>query len=586
MDGRVLLLSVHRLTYDALSLDMEPPGLLILAAFLETKGYDALVCQGEPAGVRAFLAEQAASGPVLAVGFYCDYENQVEVAALGAEVHHNYGWPVILGGPQVGGLDEAYLRQSCALAAVAGEGEVVLWQLLDCLTGQGGDWRSLEGVIYVDETGQLRHNGLAPMIQDLDELPSPAYHRWVNKPFRKKAYVMGGRGCPYNCAFCHEGSLSRTLRVRSVDKVMADVETLLALEPHINYIIFADDTFTVSPQRMTDFCRRIAKLRESRDFVWYCEGHVKLLYRWPDMMQEMAAAGMVRLQVGIESGVQRLLDLYGKKTTLPEIEAVIQAAYEAGVHQMTGFFINGGPFEDPEIVAQNKAFCERLLHLAPGMIELGPSALIPYPETDIARRPDHYGLRILDRRGWTSFGDYPVTETAAMTREAIAKAQRELVEHGIHTMRQLFQAGKIPHQRILDCFKDLRYGVVSVWHKAVYSEAPFVAGYYTLMARDAVRRSADIAPGELPGWRPQRIMEMWLDVDFSQGYPRIGREVLSPLEFELLRHSTGKLTLAQVLDRVYDRFRERFDHREEFDGTAMGLLRGFEKRYWLAYAPF
>ncbi|MFP5211802.1 MAG: B12-binding domain-containing radical SAM protein [Acidobacteriota bacterium] len=585
MDGRVLLFNVHRTLFDTVDLQLESPGLLALAAFLETRGYDALVFQGEPTEAKTFFERQAREGSILAAGFYCDFENQIEVCALSAAIANGHGVPVLLGGPQVAGFDADYLTRSRCMAAVVGEGELTLCRLLDAIRDGSRDWRKIDGIVHVDEAGSVVRNPVGPVVQDLDELPYPAFHRWVNKPRRRQAHVMSGRGCPFQCAFCYEGSLSRPVRLRSVERAMGEVEAILASEPDMRYLAFSDDTFTISPERVREFCTKLAELRKKRDFIWYCEGHVKLLDRWPHLLGEMSRAGMRRLQIGIESGDQRVLDVYGKKTTVEEIERVVKAGADAGVHQMVGFFITGGPFESPETLARNKAFYERLIDLAPGVIEIGPSPLMPYPETAIGRCPEKFGLRVVDPNGTTTFSDYPVTETEEMDREAIAKSQRELVEHGIRAMRRAFREGKVPHERVLDAFRDLAYGAASLWHTAVYSVMPFVAGYYTLLARGAVSRSTDVPEAELDGWRPQRIMEMWHDVDFSAGFPQIGRDVLSPLEFELLLYCTGKLRLRQVLDRVYEKFSQNFDSRSEYEESARRILKSFEGKYWLAYAP-
>ncbi len=584
MENKILLFNMNRITYNSLELAEETPGLLAIAAFLETKGYDSFLYHGEPSSVRTFLKNQLQNFNILAVGFYCDFENQVEVSFMSNEISRDYGIPVILGGPQVTGFDREYLLEARCLAAIFGEGEITFWHLLDCLYRQKGDWRELDGIMYVDEEGKFvrKPPGILP---DIDELPLPAYHLWVNKPLRNSSYVITGRGCPYNCAFCYEGSLARRLRLRSVDKVLCEVETVLEREPYVKYIVFGDDTFTVSRERVKTLCKGLSSIREKRDFIWFCEGHVKNLSRWPELLSIMTETGLARLQIGIESGEQKVLDLYGKGITIEEIENVIKAASEAEVPQIVGCFITGGSFESSETLEKNKAFCEKLLELAPGILFIGNSPLMPYPETDIRRYPEKYGLKILDPEGITTFSDYPVMETSAMTREDIALAQQELVLHIINTMKRLFREGKVPVKRILNSFRLLPYGAVSQWYRVVYSKTPFVEGYYTLLARKAVRPSGEIPPSEISVWRPQRIMELWQELDFSEGFPKIGKHVISPLEFKLLLYSTGKLRLKEVLDRIYEEFAERFENREEYESEAKAILKIFEDRYWLAYAP-
>lgn len=586
MKGKILLFNIYRVIYSMLETSVESLGLMSLAAFLEDRGYDASVYQGELFYGREFLKEQVKKNKILAAGFYCDFENQFEVCRMSREIAEDYGIPVILGGPQVTGFNAEYLKKSMSMVCVYGEGEITLLRILECLYNNGGNWKELDGIIYMDEKDSMITNPPGPVVSNLDELPLPAYHRLVNKPHvRKKATILTGRGCPFRCAFCHEGNISRPLRLRSVDRVLKDVEIILNSDDNINYIAFLDDTFTISPERVKDICKGLGRLREKRDFVWYCEGHVKLLSKWPEMLYYMAEAGMVRLQIGIESGVQKVLDLYGKGTTLEDIEHVIKTASDAEIHQVVGFFITGGPFESPETLEINKAFYEKLLEMAPGILEIGPSPLVPYPDTAIGMEPEKYGIHILDPEGITGFADYTVTETDSMKREDIAKGQKELIFHGIKKMTSLFKEGKVPHERIINSFRDFSFAIPSVWYTAVYCEIPFVKAYYNLFFRGAVKRSADIPPEDLYRWRPQRIMEMWSDVDFSEGYPRIGTYVLSPLEFELLLYSTGKLRLKEMLVTIYEKFSQRFEHYEEYEKEAFLLLKKFEDKYWLAYTP-
>lgn len=586
MDGKILLLNIHRFTYDLMSITNESPGILYLAGYLESKGYDALVFQGEPRDALAFIENETKKSKILAVGFYCDFENTVEVYEMSGLISKEYKIPVIFGGPQVSGFDAKYISESGCLAAVYGEGELTLHGLLECLYNGAGDWKKLCGIIYTNEAGQLVKNEPGPIIENLDDLPLPAFHRWVNKPDFKSVYIQTGRGCPFSCAFCHEGSLKRKVRLKSVDKVIEHIELMLEKEPNLNYIAFADDTLVMSRERVSKLCAGLCELRKKRNFVWFCEGHMKQLIKYPGILAEMTQAGMIKMQVGIESGSQAVLDSYNKKTTITEIEEVVKMAAAEGVHQMIGFFITGGPFESREIIEENKKFAEKLLNLAPGVIILGVSPMMPYPATDISRCPDKFGMQIIDPAGLTVFSDFPVTRTAALSRQEIAAGQNELIQHILNTMMKLFKEGKVPHETIVNCFRDFNYGAQSVWYMSIYNVVPFVRGYYTLISRNAVKRSADIADDEIYGWRPQRIMEMWHDIDFSEGYPAVGKDALSPLEFELILHSTGKLKLKQVLDKVREKFGRLFKDEAEFNNAAMDILKTFEKKYWLAYAPF
>ena len=77
-----------------------------------------------------------------------------------------------------------------------------------------------------DEEGQLITNpGEAPVVEDLDSLPFPAYDLidvrsyWTRQsmppiPRRKYLSLFSSRGCPYRCSWCHRISAGGFGRIR------------------------------------------------------------------------------------------------------------------------------------------------------------------------------------------------------------------------------------------------------------------------------------------------------------------------------------------------------------------------------------
>ncbi len=586
MTKTVLLLNVHRIIPSSMEIAWEiPGGLLSLGSWLETHGYAPEIYSCEPIRAMALIREKAEGSHLLAVGLYCDFENQVEVQELGPWIAGQFAVPVLLGGPQAVGFDARFLKRTGCLAAVVGEGEVPLLRLLQCLPSPAPDWRKIPGLLYLGEDGSLISTGPGEIVEDLDLIPLPAYHLCPDYILQPRYNIMTGRGCPYRCAFCQEGAAKYRARFRSVPSILQEIETVLGRYPVVDYIAFTDDTFTLSLERVREICAGLARLRTRKNFRWYCEAHVERLDRWPEMLDLMVPSGLVRLQIGIESASRKVLDACRKKITPAMVLRVVRNAVKAGVRQIFACILTGAPFESGKITGQNCRFVEKLIRTAPGIIEISPSPVMPYPGTEITRTPEKFGLKVLDPSGGTAISDFPLTESTGLDREAIAQGQKYLVDSMVEVMWKLFREGKVPHERIAYAFRERVERQSFIWRRVVYDRVPFLSPYYSLIARRAVRRSREIPRGELPGWRPQRILELWHDVDFSEGYPAIGRYVLSPLEFDLLLHSTGKLTLQAVLDAVYPKFAGLYRRRREFDRTCMKKMRLFEEKYWLAYAP-
>ncbi|HUG37412.1 MAG TPA: radical SAM protein, partial [Candidatus Limnocylindrales bacterium] len=77
-----------------------------------------------------------------------------------------------------------------------------------------------------------------------------------------------------------------------------------------------------------------------------------------ECLKAAAAAGMVRLTTGLESGSQRILDLMEKGTDLERTERTLREAAEAGIGVRVTMIV-GYPGEEPEDVERSAAFLER-----------------------------------------------------------------------------------------------------------------------------------------------------------------------------------------------------------------------------------
>ena len=79
------------------------------------------------------------------------------------------------------------------------------------------------------------------IIENLDMLPFIVDECYL-KPdyYNNELSIMTGRGCPFHCTFCHEGHHTRKVRFRSVENVLAEVETFLKKRKHAKniYILF------------------------------------------------------------------------------------------------------------------------------------------------------------------------------------------------------------------------------------------------------------------------------------------------------------------------------------------------------------
>lgn len=561
-------------------------GIYGLASYLDANGYDAIVCECRPDQTIDYL-KRYPFHEICGIGFSVDFENKHVVRKVSAAITETYRIPVLIGGPEAISLDEDYLRQSQATAIVRGEGELAMVAVLEAIKAQQS-LDKIPGIFYLNESGEAIDMGEGPVVENLDELPFPAYDKSITPIDFSSLYLMSSRGCPYHCVFCHEGALKRPMRQRSVDNVIAEMKYFLQKYPELSYFKFCDDTLVTNPKWLDAFCREAKVLQAIRPFQFYCEADVVSLSRRPEVLKAMVDAGLNRLQIGIETVDKEMLKVYRKNISPEMVETVVKAAYDAGVQQVFGALLVGGPFENREHIEKNKAFGAKLLRLGPGMMEIAPSIVMPYPMTDIGLHPEKYGLTIYDRQGLSSISDYPMMDSETMDRREIMGAYQEYLQSFVDEVKIMLNDGELTHEDILRCYQtSLAANGPKYWINIISHHKPTLTAYYTMLAREAASRIVDVDRQELPHWRPQRLIEMWRDVDFSQGYPLLWGEALSPFEYEIMKYATGKSTIATMTELLYERFGKPFgEGQDELMERIIETLKVFDKKYWLLVVPF
>jgi Fe-S oxidoreductase len=188
--------------------------------------------------------------------------------------------------------------------------------------------------------------------------------------------------------------------------VLDEIEARLKRSQRPRYLFFCDDTFTTNPVRLRKILSGVKRLREKYDFVWFCEGHPGFLVKHLEFIREMIDSGMVRMQIGMESGVDDVLKAYGKQASPEDIKKVVEICYAAGLPQLTGNYIIGGAFETAETLATTTRKALELLDLAPGMLDLSTTFIMPLPGTQIYNQPEKFGIVLEDRECLTTPGGF------------------------------------------------------------------------------------------------------------------------------------------------------------------------------------
>lgn len=286
---------------------------------------------------------------------------------------------VIMVGPHASALPEETLRiaQGAIDVACIGEYDYSVRDVVanyDRLSG-------VCGICYLSGGSPVR-TAPRPLIENLDELPFPAWHHLdLMKYFDGgKLYpyidIISGRGCPNQCVFCLWPQVMHGVRyrLRSPENVVDEIERDIQLCPQVlkgGEFFFEDDTFTVHKDRAIAISEEI--LRRKLNITFSVNGRADSYD--PEMFRVMKRAGCREVLVGFESGVQRMLDEMHKNITVEQSRAFMAAAKNAGL-QVHGCFVIGLPGETEETARQTMEFA-----LGLGLDTLQFSGAVPFPGT-------------------------------------------------------------------------------------------------------------------------------------------------------------------------------------------------------------
>jgi anaerobic magnesium-protoporphyrin IX monomethyl ester cyclase len=256
---------------------------------------------------------------------------------------------------------------------IRGEGEKAFHSLMEILSQSSNDFRSVAGLSF-RENGRIISNEPGPLIENLDDLPFPARERLLNlETFTpdQLSMVMTSRGCPYRCGFCASYNMwGKRVRFRSIENILAEISELKKRYA-VRNIVFMDDSFTVSRKRVSEICT--ALIEQKIDITWSCLTRVNMIS--DDIVRLMKKAGCTKVDIGIESGNQRVLNLIQKDIILGQIRSAAEILRRQDMF-WSGFFMFGFPTETEEEVFDTLRF---LYELKPDWANI--SIFTPYPGT-------------------------------------------------------------------------------------------------------------------------------------------------------------------------------------------------------------
>ena len=299
-----------------------PESLLAIAALPHREGYDVRIVDqrvdprwrkrlGELVGERPIcVGITSLTGPCL--------QSALEAAAIVKAADQSV--PVVFGGVQPTLLPEQTVRHPHVDVVVRGEGDYRFFEVVKCLE-ENRSLAAVRGIAYRQD-GRPVLTEKAEMIADLDALPDSPYelvemdnYSAIDLGRGKSATLPTSRGCPFKCSFCASHALSnRTWRGLSTERIVEKIE-LFQDRYDIHTFYFLDDCFSVGLSHFREVLAGLTRLDQK--ICWGTAGiRADLLCQFDDEdLSLLWESGCRSLDIGIESGSERMLNLVGKNET-------------------------------------------------------------------------------------------------------------------------------------------------------------------------------------------------------------------------------------------------------------------------------
>lgn len=264
---------------------------------------------------------------------------------------------VVIGGSHASADPEDFLIKGFFDIAVIGEGEETILNIVRLYQGKIKR-EDIPGIAWVQEG--ILHSNPPKRIENLDELPFPAYHlvdleRYFDlsikgigtrpsDPFdrsRRDISLVTSRGCPFQCVFCSiHKAMGNGWRANSADYVLRHIQYLVN-DYHVEMIHFEDDNLTLNRQRFEKILQGIISL----PIEWDAPNGIRADTLDNPILSLMKRAHVREVRIAIESGSQRVLDdVIHKHLNLSRAIEICRGCYTLDL-PCSSFYVVGLPGE-------------------------------------------------------------------------------------------------------------------------------------------------------------------------------------------------------------------------------------------------
>ncbi len=303
---------------------------------------------------------------------------------------------------------------------VRGEGEQTLVELVQKLI-EKKSFSLVKGISF-RRRGQIRHNPPRPLIENLDDLPFPAYHfvedvvqkyhfSAMGGPKTGYALIEGSRGCTHRCTFCTQWRhWEGKLRVKSPKRIADEFE--FCYENYgSRFLWLTDDNFGFG-KRLNDLSDELIRRGFTDDMMWFMQARCDDVVKHPELLPKMRKSGLRWVLLGVESHSPSTLETFHKMANPKESKTSVKLLQKNDIFTQTMFII-GNHKDSVESIESLREFAN---DLDPDLAIF--AILTPFPGTEVSEEAKRNGW--IEDWNWAHYDMvHAIMPTETLSREEV-----------------------------------------------------------------------------------------------------------------------------------------------------------------------
>src|SRR4030042_3122863 len=240
---------------------------------------------------------------------------------------------VVVGGPHATFMPRIIKHKGIDIVCV-GEGEYPMLDLTNALSSHKSYLKIKN--LWVKKNNKIYKNSVRSLIDPLDSLEyldRELYYRYPRLAGISIKYFSIGRGCPFNCSYCHNHVLRNVYLgkgryVRHYSRRRAIEEILRVKNKYpLKVVEFVDDTFILDKSWLLKFLKMY---KEEINLPFVCNVRGGLLDE--ELASGLAKTGCTNVFIGIETGNEKMrTQLLNKVVTNKEIIKAVKLLHKYGI---------------------------------------------------------------------------------------------------------------------------------------------------------------------------------------------------------------------------------------------------------------